>query len=86
MQPNSVYHLNHRAALEISGNDASRFLQGLITNDMNLLADGKAIYALMLTPNGRFLFEMFIYQKAENTFLVDVESEHISPLLKKQKL
>lgn len=36
------------------------FLQGLITNDINLLDRDGSLYSCILTPNGRFLCDFFI--------------------------
>ncbi|MFX6702197.1 folate-binding protein, partial [Acinetobacter baumannii] len=50
-----VRALPHRGVLEIKGEDKATFLQGLITNDINLVTPHQAIYATFLTPQGRFL-------------------------------
>lgn len=40
--------LKHRSLIKLSGTDTYKFLQGLLTNDVNLLANSPAIYAMML--------------------------------------
>jgi len=50
-----------RCILEITGRDADPFLQGLITNDLDRMGDG-LLYAAILTPQGKFLFDMMIAQ------------------------
>jgi len=62
--------LEDRAILAISGPDSRHFLQGLITNDVHDLAPGVAIYAALLTPQGKILFDFLLYQHA-STILVD---------------
>lgn len=74
--------LPHRTCLEISGPDRFDFLQGLITNDINLLSAQMAIYTLMLNPQGRFFCDLFIYNWKDK-FLVDCEREQATELLKK---
>ncbi|MFM8185783.1 MAG: hypothetical protein ACKN9I_02510 [Alphaproteobacteria bacterium] len=44
--------LNDRKILQISGDDAKSFLQGLITNDINLLETKNLIYSANLNANG----------------------------------
>jgi len=63
-------NLNNRAIIYIAGPDRKQFLQGLITNDVNNIIDGAAIYAVMLNPQGRFLYDFFIYEKDEKLLLV----------------
>ena len=52
----------HRA---VAGADAKKLLQGLITNDMDLLATEPAIHAALLSPQGKILFEFFVVGSGE---------------------
>ena len=81
----SIAELSHRGVIEIDGEDKKAFLQGLISNDINLVTPKQAIYATLLTPQGRFLFDFFITEK-DGTFLLDVESARLEALLKKLSL
>ena len=49
-----------RAVLAVTGADARPFLQGLITNDIAKVGPGRAIYAALLTPQGKFLHDFFV--------------------------
>lgn len=46
--------------LKVSGRDAETFLQGLITNDMSRAHDSM-IYAAILSPQGKYLFDFFVF-------------------------
>jgi hypothetical protein len=61
-----------RGLLSITGSDRFDFLQGLITNDILLLKKQPAIYSALLTPQGRFLFDFFIINGPNDSFLVDI--------------
>ena len=52
--------LDDRRLLKISGEDAESFLQGLITIDVPKMAQGELRYAALLSPQGKFLHDMFI--------------------------
>ncbi len=52
--------LTDRGLLAIEGEDARTFLQGLITNDIGKVSSTQSIYACMLSPQGKFLFDFFI--------------------------
>lgn len=81
----NITHLPHRGVLQIEGEDKAAFLQGLITNDVNLITSTHAIYAALLTPQGRFLYDLFIIEK-DDSYLLDVEMERLEALLKKLSL
>lgn len=60
---NSIFRLTDRGVVSVSGEDATAFLQGLTTNDMNLFQkkpDQAAIFSLFLNPKGRILFDGII--------------------------
>jgi len=66
--------LENRSILRLSGNDIYDFLQGLITNDIHKLKAAGAIYAALLTPQGKFMFDMIIVKSADN-LLLDIEKQ-----------
>lgn len=53
-------HLTDRALLALTGPESGDFLQGLITNDVKALAPGKAVYAALLAPQGKILFDFLL--------------------------
>ena len=63
-----------RAVLAIEGEDARDLLQGLISNDVERLAPDHAIYATLLTPQGKFLHDFFIAERSDR-LLVDCEAD-----------
>lgn len=81
----SFAQLPSRALLRISGEDMDDFLQGLITNDIKKLDNQPAIYACLLTPQGKFLYDFFIINEGDS-YLIDCENETRAALLKKLKL
>ncbi|XP_002939357.1 putative transferase CAF17, mitochondrial isoform X1 [Xenopus tropicalis] len=50
-----------RGLLQLRGPDPAMFLQGLITNDVQRLAEG-ALYAHLLNVQGRSLFDVILYR------------------------
>lgn len=64
--------LKNRGLLHLEGPDAHEFLQGLITNDMNVLDDQPMIYACLLNAQGKFLHDFFVY-KGDGFYLIDCE-------------
>lgn len=57
----TLYHLQRRVIF-ISGPDACHLLQGLITQDIEKLSPQSALYSLLLTPQGKFLYDFFLFE------------------------
>ena len=72
--------LPHRGIVSVSGGDAADFLQGLITNDMELVSPDQAIYAALLTPQGKYLHDFFV-MAAEDGFYLDCENQRRQDLI-----
>jgi folate-binding protein YgfZ len=61
--------LEDRGVLALSGADARDFLQGLISNDVGDLTPDHAIYAALLTPQGKYLFDFLLAQHGDEIWL-----------------
>lgn len=85
MQPNLYVPLSDRALLKISGKDSYSFLQGLVTNNVEKVTETQSIYALMLTPQGKYLYDFFI-SYADNSLWVDCSATYKEAILKKLSL
>ncbi|MGE5477838.1 MAG: YgfZ/GcvT domain-containing protein [Bacteroidales bacterium] len=74
-----------RAVLSVSGDDRATFLQGLISNDIAKAGPDRAIWAAFLTPQGKFLYDLFIVEH-DGAFLIDVEAGRAEEFRKKLSL
>jgi len=96
-QSDELYPLSDRAILTISGADRKKFLQGLITNDVEKLSGtpisssptsappttvNLAIYAALLTAQGKYLHDFFITEVGETLYL-DCERVGLPDLFKR---
>ena len=54
-----VTPLNNRKVLGLKGSDCKKFLQNLISNDINLIDDG-LVYSALLTPQGKYIADFFV--------------------------
>lgn len=61
-----------RALLRLSGEDVRGFLQGLVTNDMSLLAPERPLWAGLLSAQGKALFDLILWADGEDV-LIDCE-------------
>ena len=75
--------LENRAVLALDGPDAVAFLQGLITHDVALVAPGRAVFAGLLSPQGKALFDFHLHAGDGGAILIDVAAEKADALLKR---
>ena len=68
-----------RACIAVGGADRADYLQGLLTNDVAALAPGAGCYAAYLTPQGRLIADMDVFNLGER-LLLDVDAG-VGPLL-----
>jgi folate-binding protein YgfZ len=66
-----AFHLlaEQRGLIAISGDDRTTFLQGLVSNDVSRVSADRALYAALLTPQGRYLHDFFIAAIGDTLYL-----------------
>jgi folate-binding protein YgfZ len=77
--------LSDRAILRLSGEDVRGFLQGLVTHDMALLAPDRPLWAGLLTPQGKALFDFILWADGDDV-LVYCEAEAAEDLARRLTL
>jgi folate-binding protein YgfZ len=77
--------LTDRALIDVAGPDWRGFLQGLLTQDVETLADGEIRFGALLTPQGRLLYDLFLIGTSEGC-LVDCAAEHREALIARLSL
>lgn len=71
--------LERRGVLAVDGADSRTFLQGLVSNDVRRIAADRAIYAALLTPQGKYLHDFFMVAQ-DASILIDCEAERLADL------
>jgi folate-binding protein YgfZ len=74
-----------RALLRLSGEDVRGFLQGLVTHDLALLAPERPLWAGLLTPQGKALFDFILWAEGDDV-LIDCEAAAAGDLTKRLAL
>lgn len=77
-----MIHLSSRSVIEIGGHDRKKFLQGLITNDVEKASAVSLVYSAMLNSQGRFLYDFFIFEDGEK-LLLDCDNQRRDEIFKK---
>jgi folate-binding protein YgfZ len=78
--------LDERSVLRITGEDARKFLENVITNDVDSLRVDQARFAALLTPQGKIVLDFLIVAADEGDgggFLLDAPSVLAEDLAKK---
>ena len=78
----NIAHLPNRAILSITGEDRVSYLQGLVSNDVALAAPGRAVWSALLTPQGKWLADFFIFSDGDR-LLLDVEAAQLDDLARR---
>jgi folate-binding protein YgfZ len=80
-----ILPLADRGILSITGDDRKSFLQGLISNDTSRLAPKRALYASLLTAQGKYLHDFFLVEHGD-AVLLDGEAERLDDLKRRLSL
>jgi folate-binding protein YgfZ len=75
-------YVTSKGFVSVSGIDSPDFLQNIISNDIKKVTDNNCIFASLLTPQGKFLFE-FIILKREKSYLIECNEELTKDLFNK---
>ena len=75
MSETKIALLPDRGVVTVVGEDATKFLQGLVTNDISLTVEQPALHAGLLSPQGKILFEFFVVRTPEGFCLETARSK-----------
>jgi tRNA-modifying protein YgfZ len=78
--------LADRGIVAVEGADAADFLQSLLTNDIDEAGPDRALFAGLLTPQGKVVFDFLVYAPAPNLFWLDCPAELASDIAKRLTL
>lgn len=75
--------LPDRALVTVSGEDATRLLQGVLTCNVETLPVGEARLGALLTPQGKILFDFLLSRSGADGYRLDVAAERVGDLVKR---
>jgi len=65
----ALFDLSYREILRVVGRDRVSFLQGMVTNDVESLAEGDQIYAALLTAKGSMICDARVLRREDDVIL-----------------
>jgi tRNA-modifying protein YgfZ len=74
--------LPERGVIAVEGDDRVAFLQGLVSNDIAAVRPNHAVWAALLTAQGKWLADFFVFTDG-NALLLDCEADQIPMLIQR---
>lgn len=74
-----------RRVVAVRGPDARPFLDGLLTNSVSRVAPGRPVYAALLSPQGKILTDMIVWDDPDG-LLLDAPEARAEDLIRRLKL
>ena len=81
MKKDQTVILKNRGVISISGDDASNFLQNIITNDIKKITKNNSVFSAILNPQGKYLNEFFIIH-FQDGYLLDCSEDITQDIIK----
>ncbi len=72
----------NRATLAIEGEDKIDFLQALTTNNIEKVSKDGIIYTAILSPQGKYLYDFFVFSLGNNEIFIDIHQSRVVALKK----
>ena len=66
--------VSDRDVLEVTGADATAYLQGQISQDVTTIAEGSSAWSLILAPHGKLNAWFRLHRVSDEKFFIDVEA------------
>ena len=85
----AVYERSDVAFVRVSGRDAARLLQNVVTSDVDALAVGEGQYGLALTPKGRPIADAWIVREDDDAYVCACEplaQDDLAAMLRRYRL
>ena len=80
MEKDQIIILKNRGLISIIGEDAKEYLQNIITNDINKVSKSSSVFAALLSPQGKYLFDFFVI-KNDKGYLLDCDGSLVKELV-----
>jgi folate-binding protein YgfZ len=77
-----IAELPRRGVVSVSGPEAEKFLDGIVTSDLAGIPIGHAGYGGLLTPQGKILFDFIVHRVGER-FLFDLPRSAVADFVKR---
>jgi len=71
-----LFDVGHMGVLEVAGENATSFLDLVVSNYVRWIGDGQSQYAYLLDPDGNVIDDLFIYRRAADRYMLVVNASN----------
>jgi folate-binding protein YgfZ len=82
MSQGRIVELRRRGVVAVGGAEAEKFLNDLVTSDISQASRERAVYAALLTPQGKILFDFIVFRE-DDRFLFDLPRDLVADFIKR---
>lgn len=73
-----LFDVSHMGEVDVTGPDAQRFLNYVVTNDVTKLFPGRILYTPMCYPNGGVVDDLLVYMRAPEDYFLCINAGNIA--------
>jgi aminomethyltransferase len=73
-----LFDVSHMGEVIVAGEHAHDFVQHLVTNDIDRLEDGKALYTVMCREDGGIVDDLLVYRLASDNYMLVINAANIA--------
>jgi aminomethyltransferase len=73
-----LFDVSHMGEADVTGPDALKFLQHLVTNDCAKLFPGRVLYTVMCYPDGGVVDDLLVYMRRTDDYLLCINAGNIA--------
>ena len=82
VESNFCFVDKNRAILTLEGKDKVDFLQALTTNNIENIPKEDTVYTAILSPQGKYLFDFFVFSLSDNELFIDIHKSRADAIKK----
>lgn len=72
-----LFDVSHMGEVEVRGEDAEKYVQNLVTNDVSVLNDNQVLYNLMCYPDGGVVDDLLVYKFSKDYFYLVINASNV---------
>lgn len=72
-----LFDVSHMGEVIVEGEDAERFLNHLVTNNISRLVDNQALYTVMCYESGGVVDDLLVYRRSKDRYLLCINAGNI---------
>ena len=72
-----VFDVSHMGEVIVTGDDATRFVNYIFSNDVTAAQPGQCLYGMMLNERGGVVDDLLVYKFSENKYLLVINASNI---------